>query len=119
MALRNATPDEMRLLSFLVHDAKGIAGSPSDLLAQMKVADMDDGGMGSLRLVPEGDDPNDSMFGKQVSACQFTDLDGVEVIASLNIDRKGHLYELDIWKTNYGTLIGIPKDTSDFRRLGE
>jgi len=117
MVPRKPTPDEMRLLSFLMCDADEVVTLKSDLLAKLKVADMDDGGMGSLRLMPEGIDPRDSLFGKQISACQFTDSDGVEVIASLNIDRNGHLYELDIWKTDFGRLIGIPQDMHTFQRL--
>jgi hypothetical protein len=119
MVPRNITPDEMRLLLFLMHGAEEITASPSGLLAQMKVIDMDDGGMGSLRFIPEGDNPSGSMFGKRVSACQFTDSDGVEVIASLNVDNEGHLYELDVWKTNFEKLISIPKDANSFRRLDE
>lgn len=39
---------------------------------------------------------------------QFTDIDGVEVIASLNVDVDGVLFELDIWKTNFEKLVKIP-----------
>ncbi|WP_420885213.1 DUF6984 family protein, partial [Candidatus Symbiothrix dinenymphae] len=36
------------------------------------------------------------------------DEDGVDVIASLNIDDTGDLYELDIWKTDFSPLIKLP-----------
>ncbi len=48
------------------------------------------------------------IFGKQISDFQFTDVDGVEVIASLNVDSDGNLLELDIWKTDFGKLIKLP-----------
>ncbi len=50
----------------------------------------------------------DRKFGRRASECQFTDEDGVEVLASLNLDQDGNLYELDIWKTDFGKLIRIP-----------
>jgi len=38
----------------------------------------------------------------------FTDNDGVRVIASLNMDSNGNLFEMDIWKTDFSSLINIP-----------
>lgn len=70
---------------------------------------MNDGGMGSLYLFPNGVIIEKRSFGKCVSTCQFTDKDGVEVIASLNVDKNGELFELDIWKTDYSPLISIPE----------
>jgi len=69
---------------------------------------MNDDGMGSLRLYPDGSEAIDRKFGKQVSECQFIDKDRIEVIASLNLDQIGSLYELDIWKTNFEKLLQIP-----------
>ena len=113
--LRNPSPDELRLLDFLVCGAKCFV-APQEWQARMMVAEMNDSGMGSLRLFPEGSDVVDSHFGKRASACQFTDEDGVEVIASLNLDQRGSLYELDIWKTDFGKLIRIPQNLNKLRR---
>lgn len=70
---------------------------------------MDDGGMGSLQLRPAGagSEPDAALITRQV-AVQFTDDDGVEVIASLNFRKDGLPFELDIWKTDYSPLIRIP-----------
>ena len=65
--------------------------------------------MGSLRLFPEGRATQKSIFGKQVSEYQFADSDGTQVIASLYVDQNGELFELDIWKTDFGKLICIPE----------
>jgi len=92
MVLRSPSPDELRLLGLLVSGAPGCV-TPQELSARLMVADTDDGGMGSLRLFPQGLDAGDSHVGKRASACQFTDQDGVEVIASLNLDQHGRLYE--------------------------
>lgn len=64
--------------------------------------------MGSLRLLPNGQMNEDAVFGEQVSDFQFFDMDGVDVIASLNIDNLGNLFELDIWKTDFSKLIKLP-----------
>jgi len=74
------------------------------------VETMNDGGMGSLLLFPNGVTKEKRLFGRCVSECQFTDRDGVEVIASINIDKKGELLELDIWKTDHSPLISIPEN---------
>lgn len=72
------------------------------------VRPMDNGMKGSLYLYPQGKIITGRKFGKQVSDFQFTDVDGVEVIASLNVDSDGNLLELDIWKTDFGKLIKLP-----------
>lgn len=115
MVLRNLSPDELRLLDFLICGAEGLVAL-NGWATRMKVADMNDSGMGSIRLFPGGTDLVDASFGKQASACQFTDKDGVEVIASLNLDQRGNLYELDIWKTNFGKMICIPENLNELRR---
>jgi hypothetical protein len=115
MALRNASPTELMLLHFLICEADLFEPS-EEMLKSLKVADMEDGGMGSLRLFPKGLKVLDARFGERESACQFTDEDGVDVIASLNLDQHGKLYELDIWKTDFGKLIRIPDNQNELRR---
>ena len=70
---------------------------------------MDDGEMGSLYLFPHGKVLGGRTLGEQVSDFHFTDLDGVNVIASLNVDSNGSLFELDIWKTDFGKLLTLPE----------
>lgn len=69
---------------------------------------MDDGEMGSLLLFPEGILNEKRKFGEQVSDFQFKDEDGIDVIASLNLDDNGKLLELDVWKTDFSKLIKLP-----------
>jgi hypothetical protein len=40
----------------------------------------------------------------------FKDADGVDVIASLNVDQNNELFELDIWKTTFDQLVRIPEN---------
>lgn len=76
---------------------------------ELLVRPMDDGGMGSLYILPKGISENNRIFGAQVSEIQFEDEDRILVIVSLNIDSNGHLFELDIWKTDFSKLIRFPK----------
>lgn len=103
---RKPTKQEKRLLEILIEKASiEFRKSWSNGLL---VCPMDDGKMGSLYLLPQGKDVKGRVFGEQVSDIQFVDLDGVEVIASLNLDDDGDLFELDIWKTNFGQLLKFP-----------
>ena len=71
----------------------------------LKVADMNDGGMGSLLLIPQGQANKKRLFKEQISEIMFKDIDGVDVIVSLNIDQDNYLFELDCWKVNYENVI--------------
>lgn len=98
---------EEKLLDHLIHLASLISLT-SDWKEKLVVELMDDGGMDSLRLFPNGPIKENRVFGKQVSEYQFLDKDGIPVIASLNVDDMGNLFELDIWKTNYSALQQLP-----------
>lgn len=114
MAFRSPTPSEVRLLQFLI-DQSGTSFEAQNWLQDLLVTEMCDGEMGSLLLFPGGRDIKGRKFGRQISECQFTDEDGIEVVASLNLDQFGHVYELDIWKTNFEKLIRIPDVAAEFR----
>lgn len=103
---RKPSTQEERLLEFLVK--RSSTPIPVNWRDGLLVHPMDDGGMGSLYLFPGGEGNAGRTFGKQVSEYQFTDSDGVEVIASLNVDKEGELFELDILKTDFGKLLKWP-----------
>ena len=99
--------DEERLIDFLIN--KVSLKMASGWKTEFMVKPMDDGGMGSLVLYPR-DMMNDKReFGTTVSECEFKDEDRSLVIASLNLDSKGELFELDIWKTTFEPLKKIPE----------
>lgn len=103
---RNPTDQEMKILELLVKTSSvAIAENWNEGLL---VRPMDDGGMGGLYLFPQGEVIEGRVLGEQVSDFQFTDLDGVEVIVSLNVDSNGNLFELDFWKTNFEKLVKLP-----------
>jgi hypothetical protein len=103
---RRPTVQEERLLELLVQ--KSSREIPKDWKNGLIVRSMDEGAMGSLYLFPQCKIAENRILGEQVSDFQFTDTDGIEVIASLNVDNDGNLFELDIWKTNFGKLIRLP-----------
>jgi len=70
---------------------------------------MEDGRMGSLSLYPNGKFNDNLEFGKSAAEIQFKDADGVEVIATLYLDKDGSLFELDLWKANFEPLLILPE----------
>jgi hypothetical protein len=103
---REPTIKEEKLLSVLVK--RSSIAIPENWRDGLLVRSMDDGKMGSLLLFPQNTLNEDRVFGEQVSDFQFIDLDGVQVIASLYLDNRGNLFELDIWKTNFEELLEFP-----------
>lgn len=105
MPFRSARPDELRLISTLLnlsgHEMK------EQRLAGLREREMDDGGMGSLQLAQRGREEDEHVFGRELAAVQFTDLDGVVVIATLYADTNGEPFELDVWKTDSSPLVRI------------
>jgi hypothetical protein len=86
------------------------AGDNSALLSQLDsldVQEMSDGGMGSLYFAWPGKDAHVRRFGRRIAELQLDDADGVAVVASLNVDKDGDLFELDIWKTNFEPVIRL------------
>ena len=103
---RIPTKQEEQLIELLVH--KSSLEMSEDWKNGLLVCPMVDGDMGSLYLFPQGKINESRKLGRQISEFQFTDIDGVEVIASLNVDVDGVLFELDIWKTNFEKFVKLP-----------
>lgn len=97
--LREPTIEEVQLLDKLIENAS--IDLPLNWKSTLKVKPMNDGDMGSLLLFPNRANNCNRIFGEQISEYQYKDIDGVDIIASLNIDSNGSLFELDIWKTDF------------------
>ena len=82
-------------------------------LSQFRASPMNDGGMGSLLFEAVDTEPRHA---KEVAVCYFEDEDGVSVRAALNVDQRGKLYELDVWKVDFSELLRWPA-TSDIRDI--
>lgn len=81
-------------------------------LDDLTVSDMDDGGMGSLRVGP-GD--KDRRFGRQLVEGWYLDSDETPISVSINIDQFGELYEVDSWKVDFSKRIILPRRPNDVR----
>lgn len=100
--------DEKRLLRNLLRRA-GWPEAKQLVSEELLVSDMNDGGMGSLRFFCAEVDDRVRRFGTRIAELEFTDIDGVTVIAPLNVDQEGELFELNIWKTNFGRTLKLPR----------
>lgn len=107
MAFRKPSETERQLLRVLA--ARCVDGE-AGWIDNVRVRSMNDGNMGSLRLRVEGALDTDQEFGARMAEYQFRDADGMQVIASLNVDKQGVPFELDIWKTDFSPLVEIPPD---------
>ena len=66
-----------------------------------KALTMNDGGMGSILLIPDNLPQQERVFKAQIADCVLKDVDNMDIIVSLNIDQNDYLFELDIWKCDY------------------
>ncbi len=107
MPMRKPTEQELRFIDYMIREGQGKIhkGWSENLM----VAPMDDGGMGSLLLYPHGEAKQGREFGRTLFDIEFKDADNVPVVASLNLDQHGDLFELDIWKVNFDPLIRLPE----------
>jgi hypothetical protein len=102
---RNLREDEKALIADLIRAHDG----PERLLeslADSRVEDMEDGGMGGVRFFAR--DGQLRHFGTQLLEVEFLDADGVALIVAINLDGQGELYELDLWKVDFSPLIRFP-----------
>ena len=104
--IRQPTNEEVGLIKHLVKLAN--LKLPKNWEATLLVKFIDNAQSGSLYLFTNGETNTERPFGADVSECKFKDVDNKEVTATLNIDNKNNLLELDIWKFDFSTLKQIP-----------
>jgi hypothetical protein len=108
MNSRRLRDGEVLVLSVLLR----AAGDPwTDIdLSDLMVAEMDDGGMGSLTFLPP--DP-ERRFGRTLVEGWFTDEDGMPVSVAVFLDRQDRLFELDVWKVDFSPLRRLPASEAE------
>ncbi len=103
--IRNINEIEMKVLDYLLRLANYPSAKKTDLL---KVLPMEDGGMGSFLIFENQNVFNEiRTFGSQISEYHYKDDDNVPVIVSLNVDSKGRLFEVDIWKADFSPVVNL------------
>ena len=78
------------------------------LSATAMVEEMADGEMGSLLFVVSNNANTKRQLGNVFAEGEFSDLDGVPVKFAVNLDTDGRLYELDLWRVDFGPLQRFP-----------
>ena len=99
---------EVVLLQELLRRAVVLKTHATDVRS-LRVADMDDGGMGSLRFASISPDPR---YGRTLCEAWFRDADGVPVVVSLNVDQNDELFELDSWKVDFTARRSLPTSSA-------
>jgi hypothetical protein len=106
--LRHLTQAEQLLVTCLLERVPAGA-RPSARLDELLVMPMNDGGMGSLRFMRDAESEQGRRMGACLSQIEFDDADGVRVLASLDHDEQGELFELEIWKVDFRPLLRLPE----------
>jgi len=105
MLRRKLKPEEIALITWMI---KSTDEGPSiiDKLEKLIVEEMEDGGMGSLRVVVEGEDKR--LFSRELAKVDLFDLDQVPVFISVDLDTDGNFFELDVFKGDFNPLKKFP-----------
>jgi hypothetical protein len=102
--VRRLRPAEHRIIAVMLARADRLTPL-RHRLDNAWVYEMDDGGMGSLRFIRPDGAPG---LGDYIGPAAFTDSDGVEAFVWVNLDKRGDLFELDVWKTDGSPLVAYP-----------
>jgi hypothetical protein len=108
--MRLPSSDELATIEQLVE-----LSEQHDLISQftngkstLRVEDMDDGKMGSLRLYPTGVREGSRTFGCLIAEASYTDDDNVPVSVAINVDQNGLIFELDVFKADFSPIRRLP-----------
>ncbi len=102
-ASRPLRKEERALLNALL-DSCGLKALSCAQLDGVRVTDMLDGSMGSIRFVQHAP----RRYGKTLAEARFLDEDGALVSVALNADEQGDPLEMDFWKVDFTPLRRYP-----------
>ncbi|MCY1532316.1 hypothetical protein D9M68_675840 [compost metagenome] len=105
MRIRKLKEEEIALITWMVKNT--IEGADIiEKLSRIHVEEMDDGGMGSLKVVVEGAD--NRVYSKELAKVDLYDIDKVPVFISVNLDCSGNFFELEVFKGDFSPLKRFP-----------
>ncbi len=113
---RKLNREELLVVKTLLKGASQEWRGLIDQLDTLRVREMSDGNMGSLKF--ECAAASDRKLGPKIASAEFEDEDGVLVSVELNADQDHRLFELDVWKANFAPLIAWP-DTDGLTQKAE
>lgn len=105
MIKRKLKPEEIQLITYMIKDTEE-GDRIASKLPKIIVEEMNDGGMGSLRVVVDGKDTRRT--GGILVDKDFYDEDGMLLIISIILDTDENFYELDIFKGDFSPLKRFP-----------
>jgi hypothetical protein len=106
---RSLREEETALLRSLLEDhpsGKSLLGA----LKTASISDLRDGGMGSIQF--NTDSAGERRMSQCVAEADYVDADGVSVSIAVNIDERGQLFELDLWRVDFAPLAKYPTPTT-------
>ena len=101
---RSLRPEEQALLRALLSGQEGFQLLDDQIMNGL-VAEMPDGGMGSIRFV--GDESRE--LGRLLAEAEYLDDDGILVSIVVNADKAGRLFEIDFLKVDFSALKQYPR----------
>ena len=104
--MRRITEREYDMIEGILN-AVGISCESVGFSCSASVNEMDDGGMGSIRVCSPMT-TSDRGTARAIAEAWYDDADGVPVSITLNVDAKGRIFEMDIWRVDFGATIVPP-----------
>ncbi|HVW96457.1 MAG TPA: hypothetical protein VHA56_10865 [Mucilaginibacter sp.] len=103
---RKLTENEISIITWIIKDTEE-GKSIINHLNEILVEEMDDGGMGSLRVFKSGND--DRSYSRELGEeFKGLDIDNVPVFISVLLDTDGNFFELDVFKADFSPLRKFP-----------
>ena len=117
--MREPTIEEDRIIRFLI--SKSCAEHAMDVrLGPYMVQEMQDGGMGSLYIIPKAiASKTERETGPMVAEFHANDIDDIEMVISLFLDTDLTPFELDIWKVDFSPLRSLSQVIKDIEPLSK
>lgn len=110
MKKRKLRQEEISLITWMIKDTpEGLR--IIDNLDKLIVEEMNDGGMGSLRIVNDEYDngrPEKRRYARDLAKVDLYDIDGVPVFISVVLDTDGNFFDLDVFKADFSQLKKFP-----------
>jgi hypothetical protein len=103
--MRSLKKEEYDLIVYLLKE-KPNTELMIEELPSLFVEEMKDGGMGSLVFFNKN--KSGRKYGKTMAQIQLSDIDGIPLLISIDLDEQGNIYELDVWKGDFSPLKRFP-----------
>jgi hypothetical protein len=105
MVRRKLRPEEVLLITWMIKDTDE-GDYITSTLQSLIVEEMNDGGMGSLKVITANVDTR--VFSRELASADLLDSDQMPLFISVLLDDVGNFFELDIFKADFSRLKKFP-----------